>query len=121
MDDHIDFPSRLRALMDTFSLSMNQLAKEIDTPIGSIAGYLNDGREPKLSFFAKILSRFSTINADWLIQGKGPMLKGYDLDAIQKELSEVQEKLALYQKLERERENTQRIIREAEKKGVLIQ
>ena len=66
METNADFPSRLRALMEAFNLSMNQLSKEIDTPVGSLAGYLNDGREPKLSFFQKLLDRFQNVNPDWL-------------------------------------------------------
>ncbi len=120
METNADFPSRLRALMEAFNLSMNQLSKEIDTPVGSLAGYLNDGREPKLSFFQKLLDRFQNVNPDWLIRGNGQMLKGYDLGKLNEELLEVKERLSLYQKLEKERENTLRVIREAEKRGITI-
>jgi transcriptional regulator with XRE-family HTH domain len=113
MTDISDFASRLRALMDSYNLSMNQLAKEIDTPVGSLAGYINDGREPKLSFFGKILTRFTNINSDWLILGKGEMIKAQEYEFMEKELNQVREKLILYEKLEKERELNAKLIQEA--------
>jgi len=118
MSDISDFSIRLRALMDFYNLSMNQLAKEIDTPVGSLAGYLNDGREPKLLFFCKILTRFTNINSDWLILGKGEMVKAKEFEFMEKELSQVKEKLILYEKLEKERELNAKLIQEASRQAI---
>ncbi len=64
----------LRILMSE-NLSSSKFAEIVGVQRSSISHILSGRNKPSLDFLQKILSTFPTINADWLIIGKGEMLK----------------------------------------------
>lgn len=53
-----------------------QFADEIGVQKSGISHIISGRNNPSLDFIQKILLRFPDVNMEWLIQGKGPMVKG---------------------------------------------
>jgi transcriptional regulator with XRE-family HTH domain len=67
---------QLLKLMESEGLTPAKFADEIKVQRSSISHILSDRNKPSYDFILKILNRFSGINAEWLITGKGSMIKG---------------------------------------------
>jgi transcriptional regulator with XRE-family HTH domain len=67
---------QLLKLLQSEGLTPAKLADEIGVQRSSISHILSDRNKPSFDFIVKILNRFSGINAEWLITGKGNMIKG---------------------------------------------
>lgn len=61
--------------MEAEGLTPARFADEIGVQRSSISHILSGRNKPSYDFISKILSRFSGINAEWLITGKGSMIK----------------------------------------------
>lgn len=69
---------RLEKLMKAEGLSPARFADEIGVQRSSISHILSGRNKPSYDFITKILDRFQGINAEWLLTGKGSMIKGQD-------------------------------------------
>ena len=69
---------QLNKLMEAEGLTPARFADEIGVQRSSISHILSGRNKPSYDFISKILSRFSGINAEWLITGKGSMIKSED-------------------------------------------
>jgi transcriptional regulator with XRE-family HTH domain len=67
---------QLLKLIESEGLTPAKLADEIGVQRSSISHILSDRNKPSYDFILKILNRFTGINAEWLITGKGNMIKG---------------------------------------------
>jgi transcriptional regulator with XRE-family HTH domain len=67
---------QLLKLIESEGLTPAKFADEIGVQRSSISHILSDRNKPSFDFIIKILNRFSGINAEWLITGKGNMIKG---------------------------------------------
>ena len=67
--------NQLIRIMEAEGLSPAKFADEIGVQRSNISHILSDRNKPSYDFIIKILSRFSELNAEWLITGKGSMLK----------------------------------------------
>jgi transcriptional regulator with XRE-family HTH domain len=80
---------QLLKILESEGLTPAKLADEIGVQRSSISHILSDRNKPSFDFILKILNRFSGINAEWLITGKGNMIKGESVipkNVIQQEL-----------------------------------
>lgn len=66
---------RIQIILKKKGLSPSQFADEIQIQRSSISHILSERNKPSLDFVSKVLERFPELNAEWLIFGKGPMLK----------------------------------------------
>jgi len=82
---------QLLKLIESEGLTPAKLADEIGVQRSSISHILSDRNKPSYDFILKILNRFTGINAEWLITGKGNMIKGEN--TVQKSDNPSQKKL----------------------------
>lgn len=66
---------RIQLILKSKNLSPSQFADEIQVQRSGISHILSGRNKPSLDFVMKILSTYQEINADWLIFGKGQMVK----------------------------------------------
>lgn len=66
-------------IIDAENLTPARFADEIGVQRSSISHLLSGRNKPSYDFILKILNRFSGINAEWLITGKGSMIKASEL------------------------------------------
>lgn len=66
---------RILLILKIKNLSSSKFAEEIGVQRSGISHILSGRNKPSLEFVQKLLNRFSDINAEWLISGKGEMLK----------------------------------------------
>ncbi len=66
---------RINKIMEAEGLSPAKFADEIGVQRSSISHIISGRNKPSYDFIVKILTRFSGINAEWLITGKGTMIK----------------------------------------------
>lgn len=69
---------RIETLLRTEQISSSRFADEIGVQRSSISHILSDRNKPSLDFIQKILTRYTNINAEWLLNGRGPMYKSSD-------------------------------------------
>ena len=70
-----DFINRLQTIMDYYSVNASYLADYIGVPRSSISHILSQRNKPSLDLILKITEKFSEIDLDWLILGKGEFPK----------------------------------------------
>lgn len=66
---------RILSIIKYFNLSPSDFAEEIGVQRSSISHLISGRNKPSLEFIQKILYRFSEINPEWILNGKGEMLK----------------------------------------------
>ncbi len=66
---------QLIQLMKTENLTATRLADEIGIQPSSISHVLSGRNKPSYDFIIKIIERFESVNATWLLTGKGTMKK----------------------------------------------
>ncbi len=66
---------RLLKFLQVENISPSKFADEIGVQRSSISHILSGRNNPSLELIQKILLRFSYLNAEWLITGKGEMFK----------------------------------------------
>lgn len=71
---------RILLLMKAQGMTPTQFADEIGIQRSSISHILSGRNNPSLDVILKILGRFKEIDSNWLILGKGNLLKERDLD-----------------------------------------
>lgn len=66
---------RLIKVLNHFGLTATRLADEIGVQRSGISHILSGRNQPGYEFIVKLLTRFPEINAEWLLMGKGTLLK----------------------------------------------
>ena len=67
------FSARLISLMETLEVSGYQLAREIGSSDMSISKYKADKALPCFEFFENLVTRYPSVNLNWLIGNHGEM------------------------------------------------
>jgi transcriptional regulator with XRE-family HTH domain len=67
--------ARLVKILTHFGYTATKFADEIGVQRSGISHILSGRNQPSYDFMVKTLSKFPDINAEWLILGKGAMLK----------------------------------------------
>jgi transcriptional regulator with XRE-family HTH domain len=88
---------RIQLILKSKNLSSSQFADEIQVQRSSISHILSGRNKPSLDFIMKILSTYPEVDADWLIFGKGQMVKQENtqpeyVEKMQQELSSTERK-----------------------------
>jgi transcriptional regulator with XRE-family HTH domain len=66
---------RIIELIEYYGLSSSQFAAEIGIQRSAMSHILSGRNKPSLDFVLKVLDRFSEIDTEWLLFGKGQMLR----------------------------------------------
>ncbi len=66
---------RIQLILKSKNLSSSQFADEIQVQRSSVSHILTGRNKPSLDFVSKILSSYPELNSDWLLFGKGQMIK----------------------------------------------
>jgi transcriptional regulator with XRE-family HTH domain len=66
---------RILSVIKHFNLSPSDFSEEIGVQRSSISHLISGRNKPSLEFVQKILNRFPEINPEWILNGKGDMLK----------------------------------------------
>lgn len=66
---------RILLILKTRNLSASQFADEINVQRSSISHILSGRNNPSLEFILKIVKKFPEIDIEWLLTGKGQMIK----------------------------------------------
>jgi len=66
---------RLIKILIHYGYNANRLADEIGVQRSGISHIISGRNLPSFDFITKILTRFPDIDPDWLVLGKGPMLR----------------------------------------------
>lgn len=89
---------RIQLILKSKNLSSSQFADEIQVQRSSISHILSGRNKPSLDFVSKILSSYPELNSDWLLFGKGQMIK--QEKAVQKYTEEIKPDLPAIEKKE---------------------
>lgn len=71
---------RLNTILKHFKINASQFADEIGVQRASVSHVLSERNKPGFDFIQKILDAYPSISADWLITGKGEMLKSKNVE-----------------------------------------
>ena len=66
---------RIKAIMNHYNLSVNAFSAKIGANQVTINQQMNGDRKVSLDTISKIVNSFDLISAQWLLTGKGEMLK----------------------------------------------
>jgi len=66
---------RILLILQIKNLSSSKFAEEIGVQRSGISHIISGRNKPSLEFVQKLLNRFPDISAEWLISGKGEMIK----------------------------------------------
>lgn len=72
---------RIEKIIIELSLSARQFAEQIKVQPGTISNMMSGRNNPSLDVMKRIMSRYPTLNPEWLILGKGEMwrtIPGYE-------------------------------------------
>lgn len=71
-----DYISRITQIIDYNNMSLRQFCKKIDCPYSTLNTFMNGKRDSlDINIVNSIINTFEVINPDWLITGKGEMLR----------------------------------------------
>ena len=71
----MDISDRLRILMDNYELSSSQFADKLEIQRSAISHLLSGRNKPSILILEKIIRHFPDVDINWLIMGKGNILK----------------------------------------------
>jgi transcriptional regulator with XRE-family HTH domain len=66
---------RLKLILDYFKLSPSKLADELSINRSRLSHILNGRNNPTLEVIQGVLNRYNAVNPDWLLFGKGEMIR----------------------------------------------
>ena len=66
---------RINAILKHYKISASQFADEIGVQRASVSHVISERNKPGFDFIQKIIHTYPSISAEWLITGKGEMLK----------------------------------------------
>lgn len=70
--------NRLMKVLNHLGLTATRLADEIGVQRSGISHILSGRNQPGYDFIVKLLTRFPELNSEWLLLGKGNLLKDKD-------------------------------------------
>ncbi len=73
--NHHPMKTRIQSIIDHYRLTPSRFADQIGVQRSAVSHILSGRNNPGLDFLAKILDNYAEISGDWLITGKGEMLK----------------------------------------------
>lgn len=68
---------RILKFLQSEGINAKQFALEIGVLNSSVSHVLSGRNKPSFDFIQKMLTRYSHLNPEWLILGKGPMIKSF--------------------------------------------
>jgi len=71
----MEINDRLRILMDNYELSSSQFADKLEIQRSAISHLLSGRNKPSILILEKIIRYFPDVDINWLITGKGSILK----------------------------------------------
>lgn len=71
----MEIKDRIQKFLEIENINPSKFAEEVGIQRSAISHILSGRNNPSLEVIQKILKRFSYINAEWLILGKGEMFK----------------------------------------------
>ncbi len=74
---------RFKEVIKYSGLNKSNFAKKINTPTSTINNILSRNSKPNVDILNEVINSFGDINAEWLLTGKGQMLKPDDKTIIQ--------------------------------------
>lgn len=77
---------RIILLIRAMNFTAAQFADEIGVQKSGISHIISGRNNPSLDFVQKILQRFPEVNMEWLIMGKGSMIKGEGFKSNEQEI-----------------------------------
>lgn len=96
---------RIKQIAVYYGISISEMCRRLDTPPTTMHGYLNENREPKLSFFQNFIKAFPDVDINWLISGNGNIIRDTEyLSNLEKQYNIVEEQLEVYRKLSKANE-----------------
>lgn len=84
----MDLKERISKIIAYSEFSLSEFADEIEVQRSSISHITSGRNKPSLDFLMKIKNRFPELEWEWLIEGKGEMLKTADIPEESKEVVE---------------------------------
>lgn len=75
LDESDVFVDRFNKILDYLDITPYKLAREIDSSDSVLSSIRSGNTKPSFDFLNKLLSKYDVLNGDWLISGKGEMLK----------------------------------------------
>lgn len=76
METHATITDRLKALLQHYSLNANSVTARLGYSTTSKMYKILQGAEPSYPTLVDFLKEFPEVSSDWLLLGKGPMLRG---------------------------------------------
>ncbi len=83
---------RIQLILKSKNLSSSQFADEIHVQRSSVSHILTGRNKPSLDFVSKILSSYPELTSDWLLFGKGQMIKKQEQFQKNAKIEEIPEK-----------------------------
>ena len=74
--------NRIRQLMEYSGLSSSQFADGIEVPRAILSHIMSGRNKPSLDVILKVAAKYTDVNLEWLMLGKGEMLKKLAPDAV---------------------------------------
>lgn len=74
---------RISLVIDYLGISASQLAAKLSVQRSGISHILSGRNRPGVDFIIKLMHSFPQINSDWLLTGKGEMIKPHSPDKVQ--------------------------------------
>ena len=98
---------RISLILKTKNLSPSLFADEIQVQRSSVSHVLSGRNKPSLDFILKILSSYPEVSSDWLMFGKGQMLKQTEKEekVIRDEKTEIKSQLKIKEEMTREKDS----------------
>ena len=98
---------RISLILKTKNLSPSLFADEIQVQRSSVSHVLSGRNKPSLDFILKILSTYPEVSSDWLMFGKGQMLKQTEKEekVIREEKTEIKSQLEIKEEKPREKDS----------------
>jgi len=69
----MDFPQRLRKLMEHYDLNAQDLARRLNMQKSAVSHLLSGRNKPRFDVLAQFAREFPELNIRWLLTGEGPM------------------------------------------------
>jgi transcriptional regulator with XRE-family HTH domain len=73
--EYLEIKDRILKILNTENMSSAKFADIIGVQRSNISHILSGRNNPGLDFLQKVLTKFPSINSDWLLIGKGEMFK----------------------------------------------
>ncbi len=98
--------NRISLILKTKNLSPSLFADEIQVQRSSVSHVLSGRNKPSLDFILKILSSYPEVSSDWLMFGKGQMLKQTEKEEkeIREEKTEIKSQLEIKEEMTGEKD-----------------